>query len=177
MRRPIRLPKITKYRIAVTAEGSSVWPQMRTMRPYSRITMVEKPIQRAVVSDARGAESHGCRVLAMRPSFSTSRMNISSSRLTLLRMLTTSMPEGREPREQLIEILLLGDIGLERVLIDAAAAQSPAIPACRDSGARVLSTKVSVCSRRSRLPMRSRSMMLPLSMIAMLRHRLSASSR
>ena len=45
-------------------------------------------------------------------------MKISSSRLTLLRMLSTSMPSARRLREQLIEILLLGDIGLERVLVD-----------------------------------------------------------
>src|SRR5579862_8783354 len=50
-RRPIRLPKITKYRIAVTAEGTRVWPQMRTMRLYSRIMMVTKPVQRAAASD------------------------------------------------------------------------------------------------------------------------------
>src|SRR5262245_41203733 len=39
-RLPMRLPKITKYSVAVTADGTSVWPQMRMMRPYSRMTMV-----------------------------------------------------------------------------------------------------------------------------------------
>ncbi len=37
---PMRLPKITKYSVAVTADGTRVWPQMRMMRPYSRMTMV-----------------------------------------------------------------------------------------------------------------------------------------
>ncbi len=37
-----------KYSVAVTAGGTSVWPQMRTMRPYSRMMMVLKPIQRTV---------------------------------------------------------------------------------------------------------------------------------
>src|SRR6185312_15260341 len=45
-RRPTRLPKITKYSVAVTAEGTSVWPQMRMIRPYSRITMVLYPTHR-----------------------------------------------------------------------------------------------------------------------------------
>ncbi len=37
---------MTKYSVAVTAGGRSVWPQMRMMRLYSRITIVWKPIQR-----------------------------------------------------------------------------------------------------------------------------------
>src|SRR6185436_17212102 len=51
MRRPMRLPKITKYSAAVTAGGTSVWPQMRMMRPYSRRTMVWKPMRRIRASD------------------------------------------------------------------------------------------------------------------------------
>ena len=43
MRRPTRLPKITKYSVVVTAEGTSVWPQMRMMRPNSRVMIVRKP--------------------------------------------------------------------------------------------------------------------------------------
>src|ERR1019366_10246240 len=57
-RRPIRLPKITKYSVAVTTEGTSVWPQLRTMRPYSRITIVFKPTQRTLAS-GRVAEMLG----------------------------------------------------------------------------------------------------------------------
>src|SRR5579859_1291468 len=39
-RRPIRLPKMTKYSVIVIAGGSSVWLQMRRMRVTSRRTMV-----------------------------------------------------------------------------------------------------------------------------------------
>ena len=46
-----------------------------------------------------------------------------------------------------------------------------------DSGSRRLSTKVSVCSLRSTLLIRSFSMIRPLSMMATLRQRFSASSR
>src|SRR5207237_244559 len=48
-RRPMRLPKITKYSVAVTTDGTMVWPQMRMMRPYSRLTMVWKPLLRHAV--------------------------------------------------------------------------------------------------------------------------------
>ena len=58
------------------------------------------------------------------PRFSTRCMKISSSRLTLLRMLSTSTPSARELHEQRIEALLLGDVGLERVLIDQAHAEA-----------------------------------------------------
>ena len=44
---PIKLPKMTKYSAEVTAEGTMVCAQMRTMRPYSRMMMVLKPTQRA----------------------------------------------------------------------------------------------------------------------------------
>ena len=50
-----------KYNVAVTAEGTRVWPQMRMMRPYSRITMVRKPTHSMAASDmldsAGGADS------------------------------------------------------------------------------------------------------------------------
>src|SRR5664279_3653298 len=48
----MRLPKITKYSVAVTAAGTSVWPQMRMMRPYSRMMMVLKPTHRCAASDS-----------------------------------------------------------------------------------------------------------------------------
>src|SRR3954469_19078938 len=50
-RLPIKLPKMTKYSADVTAEGTMVCAQMRMMRPYSRMMMVLKPIQRAWRSD------------------------------------------------------------------------------------------------------------------------------
>ena len=52
--------------------------------------------------------------------FSTSRMNSSSSRLTLLRMLSTSMPSRRQAREDLVQVLLLRHLHLQRVCCPAA---------------------------------------------------------
>jgi hypothetical protein len=46
-RLPIKLPKMTKYSAEVTAEGTMVCAQMRTMRLYSRMMMVLSPVQRA----------------------------------------------------------------------------------------------------------------------------------
>ena len=113
-RRPMRLPKITKYSVAVTTDGTMVWPQMRMMRPYSRMTMVLKPIQRTTLSRTGGASGSATLLIgtpaptraaaggaaaargpspgAPRPS--TRRMKISSRRFTLLRMLSTSMPSA-----------------------------------------------------------------------------------
>src|ERR1700675_3146066 len=48
---PIRLPKITKYSVAVTVGGTMVWPQMRTMRLNSRMMMVENPTHSARARD------------------------------------------------------------------------------------------------------------------------------
>src|SRR6266850_4467990 len=45
MRRPMRLPKMMKYSVAVIAGGIRVCPQMRTIRPNSRIRMVSKPVR------------------------------------------------------------------------------------------------------------------------------------
>src|SRR5260370_42619288 len=51
-RLPMRLPKITKYSVAVTVGGTMVWPQMRTMRLNSRMMMVENPTHSARARDA-----------------------------------------------------------------------------------------------------------------------------
>lgn len=40
MRLPITVPKITKYSVAVTADGRMVWLQMRMIRWNSRMTIV-----------------------------------------------------------------------------------------------------------------------------------------
>jgi hypothetical protein len=42
-RRPFALLHV-RMTAAVTAEGTKVWPQIRTIRPYSRITRVLKPV-------------------------------------------------------------------------------------------------------------------------------------
>src|SRR5579862_1706060 len=67
-RRPIRLPKMTKYRIAVTADGTRVWPQMRTIRLYSRIRIVTKPVQRAAFNDGAGCVGSSVATSAIGPS-------------------------------------------------------------------------------------------------------------
>ena len=48
----MRLPKITKYSVIVIAGGTIVWPQMRMMRPYSRRTIVRKPMRRMRARDS-----------------------------------------------------------------------------------------------------------------------------
>ena len=57
---PIKLPKITKYSADVTADGTMVCAQMRMMRPYSRMMMVLKPIQRAWRSALAESAARGC---------------------------------------------------------------------------------------------------------------------
>ena len=125
---PIKLPKITKYSAEVTAEGTMVCAQMRMMRPYSRMMMVLKPIQRARAerlgrirrrASSRAAVSLTARALRPAGPFrSTSFMNSSSSRLTLLRMDSTPMPCAVRLREHLVEALLLRHLDLERVVVD-----------------------------------------------------------
>ena len=87
----MRLPKITKYRVAVTAGGTMVWPQMRMMRLNSRMMMVVKPIHSARARDCVMRQSPAP---AERALTSTSRMNSSSRRFTLLRMLPTPIPRA-----------------------------------------------------------------------------------
>ena len=79
--------------------------------------------------------------------------------------------QRRQPREHVVEVLLLRHLDLQRVVVDAASTRSPSSCGAAASGSRRLSTKVSVCSLRSRLLMRSRSTMRPPSMMAMLRQR------
>src|ERR1035441_2361220 len=116
-RRPIRLPKITKYSVAVTTEGTSVWPQMRTMRPYSRITIVFKPTQRTLAS-GRFAEMLGTLDIAA-PILDHTHEDLLEA-IDLVAHAQDRYTQARELLEQLIEILLLGYIGLERIFIDAA---------------------------------------------------------
>src|SRR6059058_1111292 len=72
-RRPMRLPKITKYSVAVTTDGTMVWPQMRMMRPYSRMTMVWKPIQRTTLRLTVGAPGSTTLLIAAHPPAGVSR--------------------------------------------------------------------------------------------------------
>src|ERR1019366_4293264 len=116
-RRPIRLPKITKYSVAVTTEGTSVWPQMRTMRPYSRITIVFKPTQRTLAS-GRFGEMLGALDIAA-PILDHTHEDLLEA-IDLVAHAQDRYTQARELLEQLIEILLLGYIGLERIFIDAA---------------------------------------------------------
>ena len=108
---------------------------------------------------------------------STSRRNSSSSRFALLRMLSTSMPCAGQRREDAVQVLLLVDLDLERVVVGQLHAVARQRRQLRRSGSRRFSTNTSVCSLRSTVAMRSFSMMRPSSMIAMLRQSVSASSR
>src|SRR5258705_13894718 len=54
MRRPMRLPKMMKYSDAVIAGGIRVCPQMRMIRPNSRIRMVSKPVRFCWKREATG---------------------------------------------------------------------------------------------------------------------------
>ena len=142
----MRLPKMMKYSVAVTAEGTSVWPQMRMMRPYSRMTMVLKPTQRI----------DGSRLIARPPRRACCAVDALTSGLRARDRGSTAAPGGRarrrvprhavaarfdephedlfEPvhlvahaehfdaerrqaREDLVEVLLLRHFDLERVIV------------------------------------------------------------
>src|SRR5258708_337246 len=107
---------------------------------------------------------------------STRRMNNSSSRLTLLRMLFTAIPCADSCAKMSFRLCVF-DISISRVWSSDSRAVHPDSLGAAARGSRKLKTKTSVCSLRSTLAMLSRSMMLPPSMMAMLRHRFSASSR
>ena len=113
---------------------------------------------------------------AARALSSTSRMNSSSSRLTLLRMLSTCDTLRGELREDLVQALPSRHLDLQRVIIGQLVLNPGSAGGVR-SGSRRLNTNISVCSLRSTFAMLSRSMMRPPSMMATLRHRFSASSR
>src|SRR6185312_7039008 len=122
------------YSAALTAEGTRVWPQMRTMREYSRMTMVRKPIQLM-----RASETSPCAARLPVPSRSPcwARPPCSIGLSTVASILDQAHEdllepvdlvahaqhvdaERRQTREQLIEILLLRDIRFEGVLVDMA---------------------------------------------------------
>src|ERR1700680_1504547 len=118
-RAPIRLPKITKYSVAVTTAGTSVWPQMRTMRPYSRMTMVWKPIQRIEAMEAvAGAVAGAALVSSIGPPVLDQAHEYLLEAIHLVAHAQHLDAERRESRKQFIEILLFGDVGLERMLVD-----------------------------------------------------------
>src|SRR6516225_5964099 len=134
-RRPMRLPKIAKYSTAVTTDGTMVWPQMRMMRPYSRMTMVLKPIQRTTLRRiGGGAAASTTLLIAAHP---RSRRWQRRARRLVRRAATLHElhedllqavdlvahaehldAECREPREDLVEVLLLRHLDLEGVIVD-----------------------------------------------------------
>src|SRR6266566_4376335 len=139
-RRPMRLPKITKYSVAVTTEGTMVWPQMRMMRPYSRMTMVWKPIQRTTLrltagaaapataligrqaGRGRGSRLRRCRfavrALARRPAPLDQLHEDLLQAVHLVAHAEHVDAERREPREDVVEALLGGNLDLEGVIVD-----------------------------------------------------------
>src|SRR3984957_20416828 len=107
---------------------------------------------------------------------STRRMNSSSRRLTLLRMLLTAIPCADSCANMSLRLWLF-DISISKVCGSDSTAVNPDNDGAASRDSRKLNTNTSVCSLRNTLAMLSRSMMLPPSMIATLRHRFSASSR
>src|SRR5207249_3575292 len=92
---------------------------------------------------------------------STSRMNISSSRFTLLRMLSTSMPTAESCANTSFRFCSLV-ISTSRVWssVSVVVSELSSLGACR-SELRRFSTNTSVFRRRSKLLIRSRSTMRP----------------
>src|SRR5688572_18567481 len=114
MRRPMRLPNITKYSAAVTAGGTSVWPQMRMMRLNSRRMTVWKPMRRMrpSVSSRTSADPRGGRV----PAFDQAHEELLEP-VHLVAHADDLDPLLRQPREDVVEALLLPDVDLERVVV------------------------------------------------------------
>src|ERR1700723_694308 len=104
------------------------------------------------------------------------RTNNSSSRLTLLRMLFTAIPCADSCANMSLRLCVF-DISISSVWGSESTAVKPDNDGADSRDSRKLNTNTSVCSLRSTFAMLSRSMMLPPSMIATLRHRFSASSR
>src|SRR5213082_3386807 len=142
-RRPMRLPKITKYSVAVTTDGTMVWPQMRMMRPYSRMTMVWKPIQRTTLRLTSGAPAaprcssrrtrpQGCRAggagrrrggrsppaLARGPAPLDQLHEDLLQAVHLVAHAQHFDAERRQAREDVVEVLLLRHLDLEGVIVD-----------------------------------------------------------
>ncbi len=178
MRLPTRLPKMMKYSVIVIAGGTIVWIQMRTTRRDSLRTIVQKPtrLMRQRFGAARRALDGHLVHAERRSCLSTSRMNSSSSRLVLVRMLDTCSPAPTAART-LRSAPAPSRLRPRSRARCAAAPRSPASAGAAATGSCKLSTNTSSCSLPMTLAMLSFSMMRPSSMIAMLRQRLSASSR
>src|SRR5262245_2594903 len=114
MRRPMRLPKITKYRAAVTAGGTRVWPQMRMMRPYSRRTIVWKPMRRIrardCVSTSGAPGRRGFLALDEPHEQLLEAVHLVAHADDLDALL-------RQPREDVVQSLLARDLDLDRVVV------------------------------------------------------------
>src|SRR5688572_12539172 len=111
MRRPMRLPNITKYSAAVTAGGTSVWPQMRRMRLNSRRMTVWKAMRRIRPrgSSRTSADPRRRRVTA----FDEPHEELLEP-VHLVAHADDLDPLLRQPREDVVEALFLPDVDLER---------------------------------------------------------------
>src|SRR5271165_702326 len=127
-------------------------------------------------AETRFRHAHEAFAAAVRTLPSTKRMNSSSRRLTLLRMLFTAMPCAESCANMSFKLCVL-DISISSVCSSERTAVNPDIFGAMALASRKLNTNTSVCSLRSTFAMLSRSMILPPSIMAMLRHRFSASSR
>src|SRR5262245_12291535 len=131
MRRPIRLPKMRKYSVAVIAGGTIVWPQIRMMRLNSRMTMVWKP---TMLVRARCADSTTCCavscwaafcwvVMSGRSACRTCRLLFHQAHEQLLEPVGLVAhrqdldPRAAQAREDVVQVLLLRHLDLERVVV------------------------------------------------------------
>src|SRR5271169_4813452 len=104
--------------MAVTAEGTRVWPQMRTMRPYSRITIVRQPTQRIVLIGvspaATGAGSSAISVSAVDQAHEDFLKTVD-----LVAHRYDFDAGGGQLREQIVQRLFLGHLGLNFLVVHA----------------------------------------------------------
>src|SRR5882757_1049121 len=119
---PMRLPKITKYSVAVTTGGTMVWPQMRTMRLNSRMMMVENPTHSARARDAAAM------LLGSRDGGACADVDQANEEffepVHLVPHAVDFDALRREPRENFIQILSLRHFDLERVVVGERGAES-----------------------------------------------------
>src|SRR5579863_4676420 len=90
---------------------------MRMMRPYSRITMVRKPLQRMLARDC-SAEAIVLLSSTVPPVHDQAHEDLLEP-IDLVAHAHDIDTERAQTGEELVEILILGDIGFQSMFIDA----------------------------------------------------------
>ena len=112
----MRLPKITKYSVAVTVGGRMVWAQMRTMRLNSRMTMVLKPIHSVRAREAGISGAFDGRADAVVDQADEQLLEP----IDLVAHAVHPDTLQRKLRENIVQALPLRDFDLERVIVGEA---------------------------------------------------------